>query len=105
MVNKMVNITQENLDNLCRRDRLLNALERKGVDNWDFYEDALDDHNNENRLIKEENIVLEKIEMVILDGAYEPSERGAGYATTDEARFEIRLILNDYINSLEVSNR
>lgn len=36
----MVNITEQEYNELCRSQRLLDALRNHGVDNWEYFEDA-----------------------------------------------------------------
>lgn len=42
--------------------------------------------------------LLTELEVALLSGAHEPSEHGAGFSTTDDARFEARQILTDWLN-------
>lgn len=44
---EMVTITKKEYDKLLDRDRLLNCLERAGVDNWDGWDFAMDEYNEE----------------------------------------------------------
>lgn len=43
MSEKMVEITEERLKELEKRDEKLSALESGGVDNWEWYEDSLEE--------------------------------------------------------------
>lgn len=45
--------------------------------------------------------VLINLELAILGGAYEPSETGAGFTTTKEAKEEAKAILEEYAMSRE----
>lgn len=81
-------ISLQRLRELEKNEKILRALEAGGVQNWEFYEDSLAE------LMKEEEIediiesTLSDIEVALLNGAYEPSERGAGYCASDKGREE-----------------
>jgi hypothetical protein len=44
---QMFTITKKEYEYLLNRDRLLNCLERAGVDNWDGWDFAIDEYNEE----------------------------------------------------------
>ena len=83
-----------------RRLAKLSALEAGGVDNWEFYDDALTEFKD--TVEKEEKLeqLMEDIEVVLAQGAYEPSERGAGYSFTKESLEEAFEILKKGIEKL-----
>ena len=91
-----IQIDSERLKKLERAEMKLQALEQGGVDNWEFYSEALNEYSNTIEL--EENIeeVLTEIEVALL-----PSERGAGYCSTDEARDEAFNILKNFVDKLK----
>lgn len=95
-----MNITETRLKELEKAERKLRALERGGVDNWTFYGEAMDE------LIKEEEAeerlieCLVDIEVALMNGAYEPSERGAGYCASESGRQEATRILSAYVKEL-----
>jgi hypothetical protein len=80
----MANLSEKRITELLDAEAKLNALECGGVDNWEGYDSALECYFKE----KEENEklveIVDDLSSIILEGAYEPSERGAGYATTEE---------------------
>lgn len=43
MVDEMVTIPKQEYEDLLRASKILNALYRAGVDNWEWYGDALED--------------------------------------------------------------
>jgi hypothetical protein len=47
MEKEMVTITREEYEELRDRDRLLTCLENAGVDNWDGWDTAIDEYNEE----------------------------------------------------------
>ena len=86
---------------LLKAEKKLNALEAGGVDNWEWYGEAL------SALFKEEEreeliedyfgSIMEELSL----GAYEPSERGAGYAFHEENEEKALDILKKLIDALD----
>jgi len=78
-------ITKERLAELEDLELRMRSLEAGGVDNWEFYGEALEQYNKdkelEDKLVDCFNEMLESLS----SGAYEPSERGAGFAFNDDA--------------------
>ncbi len=68
-----------------RRLAKLDALEAGGVDNWTFYDEALEGWREENELEELREEMTHEIMEALIDNIYEPSERGAGYAVKDES--------------------
>jgi hypothetical protein len=97
-------ISSKRLKELERAEAKLRALEFGGVDNWEFYDECLTAYNNQIEAEEKLETLLEELEVTFLEGAYEPSERGAGYATTDEARNTAMGLLKDYIKEYIESN-
>ena len=101
-MNKELKISARRLKELERMGAKLNALESGGVDNWDYYDDALKDYHLENK--KDE--LIEKLIYELADGfgqcAYEPSERGAGIAFSEDVAVCIVKILES--NAVTFSN-
>lgn len=92
---KEIKIDAKKLKELERAQAKLNALERGGVDNWEFYDEALTEYSDTIELEEMVESLIEDIEPVFLQGVYEPSERGAGFCATEEAREEtVQIILN-----------
>jgi len=44
MDEEMISITQKEYNDLCNRDLKLTCLENSGVDNWDWYGDAMEEY-------------------------------------------------------------
>lgn len=95
-----IKITKKRLKELEDIENKMLCLEGAGIDNWDGYNFALDEYNKEIEREKQMEETLDEIACVVLQGAYEPSERGGGYTTTDEARDEALKILSDYVKRL-----
>jgi len=80
-----IQITKEQLKAYEKAQAKLDALESGGVDNWEFYDEAMTEYKD--TVEKEEK--LEQLLIIIgeklMCGAYEPSERGAGHTYTEEA--------------------
>ncbi len=94
-------LTKERIKELERAELKLQALESGGVDNWAFYDEAMDNYNK--MIEKEEKIkvLLAEIEEELFEGAYEPSEKGAGFCATTEARENAMKTLIDGLNKLK----
>lgn len=77
-----MNITKEQLRRLAKLD----ALERGGVDNWEFYDEALTEYSN--TIEKEEKIedFMENIFEIICTYIEEPAGRGCGYGIRIEGQ-------------------
>lgn len=96
-----MDISIERLRELEDAETKLKALEVGGVDNWSFYDEALSDYHKNKGIEEKKGILLEELEVILLEGAYEPSERGAGYSTTDECRSAAGIILNTFLSEIE----
>lgn len=80
-----VAVTYRRLKQLERREAKIDALEAGGVDNWEGYDDALEGYRKE---IEQEERLEQMMNDVLSElgsGAYEPTERGAGFAFSDDA--------------------
>ena len=75
---------KKRIKQLLRAEAKLHALEARGVDNWDWYEESLKEYYNTVQLEEDVESLVEDLSVILLHGAHEPSERGAGYATTQE---------------------
>ena len=62
----------------------LEALERGGVDNWEWYDESLKSLVEEEKKEEAAIEVLGEILSIVLDDIYEPSERGGGVAVSEE---------------------
>ena len=76
----------------------MNALECAGVDNWEGYGIALEKIEEKQERYSKISKVVEEAMEVIQESAFEPSERGAGWASTEEAEQDATDLL---INVLE----
>lgn len=89
-------ISGKRLKDLQRAEARLQALEAAGVDNWDGYDDALEPYRQEIETEERRDELLDDIISELAGGAYEPSERGAGFAFHDEAIDKARAVLDTY---------
>lgn len=89
-----MDIPSKRLKALERTEAKLNALEAGGVDNWEGYDISLEGYCAENELEENRNNLLDELEVVFGECAYEPSERGAGIAFTEAARDSALRILD-----------
>ena len=77
-------ITKQRLKELERAEAKLNALEAGGVDNWEWYGESLKEYREENEREEALEDLLNNLEVIFGECAYEPSERGAGIAFTED---------------------
>ena len=89
-------IDSKRLRELELAEMKLNALEDYGVDNWDGYDDAMREIWKEQEREEKLEQILNEILVVLGSGAYEPSERGAGVAFSEDAEEEAIRIFKDY---------
>ena len=79
-----VTISKKELEELKDAQHKLSCLEAGGVDNWEWYSESLKGYWKEKEFEEIFNDALEDIETAITEGAYEPSERGAGFCASSE---------------------
>jgi len=77
-------LSEQRIKELERAESKLNALECGGVDNWEFYENSLEDWNKENEIDEQREDLINELSIIFGECAYEPSERGAGIAFRDD---------------------
>jgi hypothetical protein len=90
-------ITKERIKELEAAELKLLALEGGGVDNWEGYDFALEEYYKDIEEEEKIDALFEEIETAFFEGAYEPSERGAGIAPGDDARDNAKDIFMKYI--------
>ena len=78
-----IEITKERLEQLEDAARKLNALEVGGVDNWEFYDEAMTQYLKDVEEKEQIQRLLSNIQEALCEGIHEPSERGAGFGFTD----------------------
>ncbi len=96
-------ISKERLQELEDMGSKMHALEAGGVDNWNYYDDALEEYRKERDLRESREEFREKaeelheeVEMEIANNQYEPSERGAGTATRDKTQQDVVEMIIDF---------
>jgi len=94
-------IDKKRLKELEKAEAKLNALENGGVDNWEWYDQAMTSYNDSIELEEKCEELLEEIECALLVGVYEPSEKGAGFAASDDARDQTLEILIRFAKELK----
>ena len=90
-----MDITPKRLKDLERSEAKLNALESGGVDNWGGYDISLEEYFAKNELGKNRDTLIDELEVVFGQCAYEPSERGAVIAFTEDIRDKVLAVLDD----------
>jgi len=89
-------ISKTRLKQLERMEAKLNALESGGVDNWDFYDDALEQYHLENEVEERICNLITALSETFGECAYEPSERGAGIAFDDKVNDIVTKVLVEH---------
>jgi len=88
-------ITQQKLIELERAQRKLLALEAGGVDNWEWYSEALKDFNREEEIDERIDAMIDELQVIFGECAFEPSERGAGIAFTEDVYKQVIQLFNE----------
>lgn len=78
-------LSNSRIKELERAEIKLRALESGGVDNWEFYDVSLSGYYRQVTFEDDISDLVYELASIILAGVHEPSKRGAGYATTDDA--------------------
>ena len=95
-----MDISKSRLKELELIEAKMSALERTGVDNWEGYgiamEEFVEQEHRNNAITEAVNKALE----VLQESAFEPTERGAGFAATEEAQEEAFEILTKCLKEL-----
>ena len=95
-----MNITPERYKALSRAEDKLQALENGGVDNWEFYGESLEEFNKQEEREDAIQNLLEELQEVMGLGAFEPSERGTGFAFTDDVVAEAEKAIRKFIKDI-----
>ena len=77
-------VSDKRLKELERAEAKLNALEAGGVDNWEWYGESLAPYHALNELEENRSDLINELAEIFGECAYEPSERGAGIAFSDD---------------------
>lgn len=77
-------VSEKRMKELLRAEAKLNALEAGGVDNWEWYGEALKGYHAENERDERLEALVDELEHIFGESAYEPSESGAGVAFNDD---------------------
>ena len=93
-------ITKTRLKELELIAAKMSALECAGVDNWEGYGIAMEQIEAQEKIDNTINEAVEKAMEILQESAFEPSERGAGFAATEEAQEEAFEILTKCLNEL-----
>ena len=89
-------ITEKRIKELERAEAKLHALEAGGVDNWDNYDDSLEEYRATIELDERREELIEELSAVFSECAYEPFERGVGIAFVDKTQDEAMQVLERF---------
>ena len=87
-------ITAKRLEELEKIERKMCALEAGGVDNWEWYDESLKEFRKEEDIQETLSDLFTEMCTALSMGAYEPSERGAGFAFNSDAEEEAERMLH-----------
>ena len=93
----MVNITEQRLAQLEDIEAKMNALERGGVDNWEWYSEALKDYNAKKQEEESFNNLVDEICESLITEIEEPAGSGSGYGIRKEGLAAIKKIIKRFI--------
>ena len=93
-------ITKSRLKELEKLEVKMRALEGAGIDNWEGYDIAMEEIEAQEEINGKIDHAVTRAIDVLQESAFEPSERGAGFAATEEAQEEAYDILTKVINEL-----
>lgn len=79
----------------------LDALENGGVDNWEFYSEALSDYFSIYERVEKIERFVDEILEICSKNCEEPAGRGAGYGIRVEAQHEVLRLALDKIKELK----
>jgi len=96
-----IEISEDEYQTLKRSATKLHALEVGGVDNWDFYGEAMEKVFEEEEKERAIDSLLDDLECALLIGAYEPAGRGCGFSSSDDGRRAALKILTSFIGELK----
>lgn len=80
-----MSVSESRIKELERAESKLRALEFGGVDNWEHYDVSLSGYYRQVSFEDEITEIISELAAILLEGVFEPSERGAGYAATNKA--------------------
>ena len=93
-------ISKSRLKELELIEAKMRALEGAGVDNWEGYGIAMEEIEEQERVDSAIEEAAEKALQVLEESLHEPSERGAGFSTTEAAQEDAFEILKNCLIEL-----
>lgn len=100
----MAKLTEKRIEELLKAERLLDALKAGGVDNWDGYSFATEEIRKEDALADEISEMMDEVYECLATGAYEPSERGAGFTFDCDSMIKGERIIQAFITAKLAEN-
>lgn len=94
----MPNIDQSELDKLRDESRKLQALYAGGVDNWEFYGEALNDYHEYHLKVDKADRAFDEVVQILSDSIHEPSEHGAGFGFREKDIVSAREVIRRLIS-------
>ena len=102
-MNKSVTISKSEIERLRMIESKMAALEKGGVDNWEWYGESLASWRAENEVNELKSDLFNELLELFGSNAYEPSERGAGFAI-DIDEDDFKPVLEKFISDMKLIN-
>jgi hypothetical protein len=83
----------------------LAALDAGDVDNWEWYDESLKDFRATIQREEDLESLLDELCVILFTSAYEPSDRGTGFACTETAKADALKLLHERIAKLKDDQR
>lgn len=97
---KSVTISKSEIERLRMIESKMAALEKGGVDNWEWYGESLASWREENEVKELKSNLFNELLELFGQSAYEPSETGAGFTINiDEDDFQP--VLDKFISDMK----
>ena len=98
-----VTISKSEIERLRMIESKMAALEKGGVDNWEWYDESLSSWRAENETKELKSDFFNELLELFGQNAYEPSEKGAGFAI-DIGEDEFQPVLDKFISDMKLIN-
>ena len=101
---KSLTIPKSELERLRMIESKMAALEKGGVDNWEWYDESLSSWRAENEVNELKGDFFNELLELFGSNAYEPSETGAGFAI-DIDEDDFKPVLEKFISDINSINQ
>ena len=92
-----IEISKKELDELRDAQARLSALEAGGVDNWEWYDEALKDYHKQKEQEENINALIDDICCIACENVEEPAGRGCGYGIRQNGYDKIERLIKEFL--------